>query len=153
MVLQGTAGHNRSAGQRSSSVLTGILLGLALLHTPGWCLTSGLERADGEGRATGPPAETDGQHWIYLFLNTFSCGLCGLFKKEARLLKYHAGLSVAHEEDGNSCSFNPSLMSPLLLWWDKKGHWEVHTCVPGDAGCQEGQEGQLGMCISKTGWE
>lgn len=59
-------------------------------------------------------------------------------------------LSVVREGDGNSCSFNPSLMSPLLLWWDEKGHWEVQTCVLGDAGCQEGQEGQLGLCICKT---
>lgn len=148
-MLQGTAGHNRSAGQRSSSILTGILLGLARLHTPGWRLTSGLKGADGEGRATGSPAEVDGQHWIYVFPKAFSYGPYGLFQKETRLLKSHAGLSIVHEEDGNSCSFNLSLMSPLLLWWDEKGHGGIHACVSGCAGCQEGQEGQLGCASPK----
>lgn len=115
-------------------------MGLTLLHTLGWYLTSGLEGADREGRATGPPAEVVGQHRIYVFLKTFSYGPRGLFQKETRLLKYHSGLSLV-PESMNSCSFNPSLMSPLLLWWDKKGHWE--TRVSGRAGCQEGQEGRL----------
>lgn len=93
----------------------------------------------------------DGQHWIYVFLKAFSYGPCGLFQKETRLLKSHAGLSIVHEEDGNSCSFNPSLMSPLLLWWDEKDHGEIHTFVSGCAGCQEGQEGQLGCASPKLG--
>lgn len=142
-MLQGRAGHNGSAGQRSSSVLTGIFPGLALLHAPRWCLTSGLELAGGEGRATvGPAAETDGQDWIHVLLKTSSCELCELFKKDPSLLKDHAGFSVVHEEGGTSCSFSPSLLSPLLLWRDEKSRWEAGRrvsvpwwCwVPGRAG-------------------
>lgn len=84
----------------------------------------------------------DGQDWIHVLLKTSSYELCGLFKKDPSLLKDHAGFSVVHEEDGTFCSFNPSLLSPLLLWWNKKSCWEARRrvsvlwwCwVPGRAG-------------------
>lgn len=67
------------------------------------------------------------QDWIRVLLKTSSYELCRLFRKDPR--KDHDGFSVVHEEDGNSCSFNPSLLSPLLLRWDKKRCWEACRCV------------------------
>lgn len=77
-----------------------------------------------------------------MFFKTSSYGLCGLFNKDPGLLKDHADFSIggrlqsmrksmvsACEEERTSCHFHPSLLSPLLLLWDKESPCEAHRCV------------------------
>lgn len=86
-------------------------------------------------------------------LKISSYELCGLFKKDSSILKGHTGYSIVHEKDGTLSSSVPSLLLPVLLWWDKKSRWRhlgVCQCC-GGSGYQEGQEGHPGVHTSKTG--